>query len=154
MPSATPAAASPQSQGQSRIANVLEGSLLSIKNNFKTSAFSNHLLINTEIYFKIHYKNFIYALNQENSIGILIYKNINDNNNNNNNEIDQIVFEFYIISYHQVIESLNLNKINKDEQQQFEQTLTMDLDQLWLLGLRVLQLFEDIINTSYPSIFS
>ena len=49
-----------------------------------------------------------------------------------------------------MIESLNENKINKDEQ--FEQTLTMDLDQLWLLGLRVLQLFEDIINSSYPSI--
>ena len=106
--------------------------------------FSNHLLINTELYFKIHCKNFIYALNQEKSIGVLIYKNIKKN------EIDQVIFEFYIISYHQVIESLNENKINKDEQ--FEQTLTMDLDQLWLLGLRVLQLFEDIINSSYPSI--
>lgn len=60
-----------------------------------------------------------------------------------NETTDQVIFEFYIVSYQHVLESVN-------NVQEFEQSLTMDLDQLWLLALRVLQLFEDIIVTSYP----
>ena len=55
-----------------------------------------------------------------------------------------------MVNYQHVVDSLKANK-NKDEL--FEQTLTMDLDQLWLLGLRVLQIFEDTITASYPSKF-
>ena len=66
---------------------------------------------------------------------------------NDETRIDEVIFEFYLVSYNNVIESLDSTKTRED----FEQTLTMDLDQLWLLALRVLQLFEDIITTSYPS---
>ena len=76
---------------------------------------------------------------------VLIYTNIEEDN------IDEVIFEFYIINYQHVIESQSSSK-NKDETA-FEQTLTMDLDQLWLLGLRVLQIFEDTVNSSYPSLF-
>ena len=63
--------------------------------------------------------------------------------NRGDNDTDEVIFEFYMVSYQHILES-----VNKSEE--FEQTITMDLDQLWLLTLRVLQLFEDIIVTSYP----
>jgi hypothetical protein len=34
--------------------------------------FSVNLIINSDIYYKVHYKNFIYALSEENDVGLVL----------------------------------------------------------------------------------
>jgi hypothetical protein len=66
-----------------------------------------------------------------------------------NSRCDEVCFEFYLISYQQILESLQ--ESNKSNEENFEQTTSMDLDQVWVLALRVLHLFEDSITQTYPS---
>lgn len=62
---------------------------------------------------------------------------------------NEVVFEFFLVSYQQIIESLEQS--SKDKKGEFEQTTEMDLDQIWIVALKILQLFEDTINYTYPS---
>ena len=61
---------------------------------------------------------------------------------------DELVFEFYLISYKLILEE---TFENQQTDQSFEHTLSMDIDQIWPLILKILQIFEDIITKSYPS---
>lgn len=59
---------------------------------------------------------------------------------------NEVIFEFYLTSYQQVLEGIDTTQ--KDE---FDQTTEMDLDQIWIIALRILQLFEETINQTFPS---
>lgn len=66
----------------------------------------------------------------------------------------QVTFEFYLISYHQILESIQeSHKAATTRDENYEHTTSMDLDQVWVLALRVLNLFEETILSSYPSLF-
>ena len=75
--------------------------------------------------------------------------------NKENNQKDEVIFEFYLLSYTKIIEQLQLNISIKagDPSQEFDHTLTMDLDHLWVAALKILQLFEETVSSSYPSIY-
>lgn len=66
----------------------------------------------------------------------------------NEDECNEVIFDFYLVSYQSVIEGLD--PTNKND---FEQTTEMDLDQIWLVALKVLQLFEESIIQTFPSKF-
>jgi hypothetical protein len=77
---------------------------------------------------------------------MLIYTNSSSSENKLANEV---TFEFFLISYEIIVEGLQ--KADKLDDDKFEHTLTMDLDQLWTLSLKILNLFEESISSSYPS---
>lgn len=66
----------------------------------------------------------------------------------NEDECNEVVFDFYLVSYQSVIDGLD--PINNND---FEQTSEMDMDQIWLVALKVLQLFEETIIHTFPSKF-
>ena len=72
-------------------------------------------------------------------------------------ENDQIcteaVFEFYLTSYKQIMEQLNFEINIEEESEQFEQTLEMDLDFVWNFALKILQIFDENVNSTCPSNF-
>ena len=51
------------------------------------------------------------------------------------------------------MEQLNFETNIEQEIEQFEQTLEMDLDYVWNFALNILQLFEENLNSTCPSIF-
>jgi hypothetical protein len=63
---------------------------------------------------------------------------------------NEVIFEFYLISNEVIMDGLQQSDKLKNEN--FEQTLSMDLDHVWVLALRVLHLFEETINSAFPSI--
>ena len=79
---------------------------------------------------------FIYFLHNR----LLIYTN----SNLQSEKCDQVVFEFYLTSYDFIFETL-------DQENEIDQTLTMDLDHIWSFSLKILNLFEESITSSYPS---
>lgn len=105
----------------------------------------------------------------------LIYYNLNQEKE----LIVEVVFEFYLISYSPFLDSLAKSKLdephehdqsrlsmgskseskkadmsNQSEQSQtfVEQTLQMDLDFVWISALRLLQLFEEAVHYTCPSL--
>lgn len=64
-------------------------------------------------------------------------------------EADEIFFEFYLVNYHQIID--NLEQSEKIKEENFEQTLSNDLDHVWSLALKILSFFEETINSNWPS---
>lgn len=84
---------------------------------------------------------------------MIIHTNWNDANNSGNRKLTEVTFEFYLVSYTQILESLQeSNKMHKrEDDENFEQTTSMDLDQVWVLALRVLHIFEETILNNFPS---
>jgi hypothetical protein len=74
---------------------------------------------------------------------------IRTNLSNEKAQCNEVVFEFYLKSYQQIIESLE--ESNRIINENFEQTDSMDLDHLWVLALRVVELFEETTTSLYPS---
>lgn len=64
---------------------------------------------------------------------------------------NEVIFEFYLISNEVIMDGLQQSDKLKNEN--FEQSLSMDLDHVWVLTLRVLHLFEESINSTFPSRF-
>ncbi|CAF0906963.1 unnamed protein product [Brachionus calyciflorus] len=62
-------------------------------------------------------------------------------------ECNEVIFDFYLVNYQSVIDGLDPS--NKNE---FDQTTEMDLDQIWLVALKILQYFEESISQTYPSL--
>ena len=68
-----------------------------------------------------------------------------------------VVFEFYLVSFHQIQESIEQSKLsessNSIEKPSAEnKSYRIDsMDLIWILALRVLQLFEETITSMYPS---
>lgn len=70
---------------------------------------------------------------------------------NNVIEKDRVVFELYLVSYQPLLENSTNNEMYAQDRLEQIQTSVMDCDQLWVLALKMLQLFEDTIIQSYPS---
>jgi len=66
-------------------------------------------------------------------------------------ETDEVTFEFYLLSYAKIIEQLELEVNLGENDEHFDHTLSMDLDHIWILALKILHMFEENINLSYPS---
>ncbi|CAF0772659.1 unnamed protein product [Brachionus calyciflorus] len=105
--------------------------------------FSVNCILNSDLYYKNHFKNFIYGYNEDNSIGVIIYTNALKKTD----ECNEVIFDFYLVNYQSVIDGLDPS--NKNE---FDQTTEMDLDQIWLVALKILQYFEETISQTYPSL--
>ena len=69
----------------------------------------------------------------------------------NTSKNSEVTFEFFLLSYHKIIEQLELELNISNEQDTFDHNLTMDLDYIWMSALKILQLFEDTIQSFYPS---
>lgn len=67
---------------------------------------------------------------------------------NSEEKCNEVIFDFYLVSYQSVIEGID--PTNRGD---FEQTTEMDLDQIWLVALKVLQIFEESISQTFPSKF-
>lgn len=67
---------------------------------------------------------------------------------------DEVTFEFYLLSYSEIVKQLEMDiNVGSDEDENngsFDHNLTMDLDHLWSSALKILGLFEEVINQSYP----
>jgi hypothetical protein len=80
--------------------------------------------------------------------------NIPIKENKTNEKYDEVIFEAYLISYQPLIESFqnkNNNNNNDLKFDQTEQSTSMDLDQIWVLIIRVLQIFEETLQFLVPS---
>ena len=64
---------------------------------------------------------------------------------------DRVLFEFYLVSYQPLLESSNSGEMYAQDRLEQVQTSVMDCDQLWVLALKMLHLFEETVVLSYPS---
>ena len=107
-----------------------------------------HMLI-----FLLLNRNLFICLFEENLIKLFFFKRIviyeNTASQNADDNADEIMFEFYLVKYTQILE--NLEQSEKLQEENFEQTLSNDLDHVWVLALKILNIFEETINSTYPS---
>ena len=71
------------------------------------------------------------------------------------NKKEEVIFEFYLLSYSEIIKQLEINISSKDDGHfdgPFDHNLTMDLDHLWVTALKILSIFEEAIFSSYPGL--
>ena len=66
----------------------------------------------------------------------MIYQNTS--NENTSDELEEIIFEFYLLNYQQILDSLEQSE--KLQEENFEQTLSNDLDHVWVLALKILNI--------------
>lgn len=81
------------------------------------------------------------------NLSVIIYANMNESSS----KCTQVTFEFYLTSFHQILESIQESHKTQHREENFEHTTSMDLDQVWVLALHILHMFEDTILSSYPS---
>lgn len=102
--------------------------------------FSVNLLLNTNVYFKQHFRDAIHAFNEVNTIGCFIY-------NSENN----IIFEFYllntIVTTSQSGADDEVEPLIIDSENQYLQFI----EELWILIMKILSLFEEML-TQLPGI--